>query len=101
MRQGWDMANENLSAREDAAAKGKNELDHAIMEFGKCVVALRDLLDQDRSLNDIGMLFIENHFYVLQMAYVRWKRKQSILSANLAGNPPLNYDARSSPILAR
>ena len=46
------------------------------MEFGKCVVALRDLLDQDRSSQMIlNMLFIENHFYVLQMAYVRWKRK--------------------------
>jgi hypothetical protein len=33
------------------------------------------VLHQDRSLNEVEMLFIENHFQVVQMAYLRWKRK--------------------------
>jgi len=38
-------------------------------------VALRDVLYQDRSLTEAEFLFMDNHFQVLQMAYLRWKRK--------------------------
>jgi hypothetical protein len=62
-------------AREVADAKDNNEPDHMLREFGKCAVALRNELHQDRSLNEVEMLFIENHFQVVQMAYLRWKRK--------------------------
>jgi hypothetical protein len=62
-------------AREVADAKDHNETDHTLREFGKCAVALRNVLYQDRSLNEVEMLFIENHFQVVQMAYLRWKRK--------------------------
>ena len=64
-------------AREVADAKEHNETDHTLREFGKCAVALRNVLYQDRVLNEVEFLFIENHFQVVQMAYLRWKRKYS------------------------
>jgi hypothetical protein len=67
------------TAREVADAKGQNEMANALREFGKGVAALRDLMDQDRSLTDMELLFIENHFQVIQMAYLRWKRKHRLL----------------------
>ena len=71
------MAGETQFAqlREVADVKGKNEIDKTLTEFGKCAVALRNLLDEDSSLDDMESLFIENHFHVVQMAYLRWKRK--------------------------
>ncbi len=45
------------------------------MEFGKSAVALRNVLDENRSLDEMGLLFIENHLHVVQMAYLRWKWK--------------------------
>lgn len=62
-------------AREVADAKDQNETDNPLREFGICAVALRNVLYQDRSLNEVEFLFIENHFQVLEMAYLRWKRK--------------------------
>ena len=62
-------------AREVSDAKDHNETDNTLREFGKCAVALRNVLHQDRTLNEVELLFIENHFQVLQMAYLRWKRK--------------------------
>jgi hypothetical protein len=70
------MPSMHLSADEEADARGKNELDHTLREFGKSAIALCDVMDQGRSLTDIELLFIENHFQIVQMAYVRWKRKQ-------------------------
>lgn len=61
--------------REVADAKDQNEMANILREFGKSVVALRDVMDQNRSFSDMELLFIENHFQVIQMAYLRWKRK--------------------------
>jgi hypothetical protein len=77
-RKRWYMAVETLlaqTAREVPDAKDNNETDNTLREFGKCAVALRKVLYQDRSLNEVEFLFIENHFQVIQMAYLRWKRK--------------------------
>ena len=63
------------TAREVADAKEKNETDDTLGEFGKCAVALRSMLYQDRALSIMEVHFIDNHFQVLQMAYLRWKRK--------------------------
>ena len=63
------------TAREVANAKDTNETDNTLTEFGKCAVALRDVLYQDRSLTEAEFLFMDNHFQVLEMAYLRWKRK--------------------------
>jgi hypothetical protein len=57
-------------------AKDTNQTDSSLREFGKCAVALRDvLLYQDRPLTEAEFLFMDNHFLVLQIAYLRWKRK--------------------------
>jgi hypothetical protein len=39
------------------------------------------VLYQDRALNEVEFLFIENHFQVLQMVYLRWKRRHRGVSA--------------------
>jgi len=72
------MAVENQwpqTAREVANAKETNETDNTLREFGKNAVALREVLYQDRPLDESEFLFIDNHFQVLEMAYLRWKRK--------------------------
>jgi len=72
------MAVETLvaqSAQEMADAKDRNETDDPLREFGKCAVALRNVLYQDRALTEVEFLFIENHFHILEMAHLRWKRK--------------------------
>ncbi len=72
------MTVETLStqtAREVTAAKNTNDTDNILREFAKCAVTLREILHQDRSLHTTELLFIDNHFQVLQMAYLRWKRK--------------------------
>jgi hypothetical protein len=66
----WDQ-----TAREVADAKEKNETDVSLGEFGKCAMALRTMLYQDRALSTMEVHFMDNHFQVLQMAYLRWKRK--------------------------
>jgi hypothetical protein len=79
-RKRWHMAVETLlaqTAREVPDTKDNNETDNTLREFGKCAVAMRNVLYQDRSLNEVELLFIENHFQILQMAYLRWKRKHS------------------------
>ena len=63
------------TGREVPDAKDQNEMANTLREFGKGVAALRDVMDQDKSLTDMDLLFIENHFQVIQMAYLRWKRK--------------------------
>ena len=71
-------------AREVADAKDQNEMADTLKVFGKSVVALRDLMDQDRSFTDMELLFVENHFQVIQMAYLRWKRKHRLLPIDSA-----------------
>jgi hypothetical protein len=46
-----------------------------LREFGKCAVALCEVLHQDSSLNATELLFIDNPLQIVQMAYLRWKRK--------------------------
>ncbi len=56
-------------------AKEKKETDNTLREFGKCTLALCDVLHGDTSLDTMELLFIDNHIQVLQMAYLQWKRK--------------------------
>jgi hypothetical protein len=71
-------------AREVADAKDQNEMANTLKAFGKGVVALRDLMDQNRCFTDMELLFIENHFQVIQMAYLRWNRKHRLLPIDSA-----------------
>ena len=63
------------TAREVADATDQPGTDSTLMEFGACAVALRNVLYQDRSLAEAEFRFMDNHFQVLEMAYLRWKRK--------------------------
>ena len=72
------MVGEILSSqttRKEADAKDQKEMANILREFGQSAVALCDVMDQGRSFTDMELLFIENHFQVIQMAYLRWKRK--------------------------
>lgn len=76
------MARGNLFAQttgEMTDAKEKNTMENTLREFGRCAMALRNVLDEDKLLDDMELLFIENHFQVIQMAYLRWKRKHRLL----------------------
>ena len=52
----------------------KDDRADALREFAKCASALRDLLYDDRALDEEEFLFMDKQFQVLQMAYLRWKR---------------------------
>ena len=72
------MAVETLFAQpafDVAAAEDKNEMDSPLKEFSRCAVAMRKVLYQDRPLTEVEFLFMENHFKVLEMAHLRWKRQ--------------------------
>ena len=53
----------------------KLETDKTLKEFGKCCLALCEVLHGDKPLDQMELLFIDNHLQVLQMAYHQWKRK--------------------------
>ena len=75
-----------LTQRGDAQKKGradhlsidkdKQATDKTLKEFGKCCLSLCDVLHSDRELDEMELLFIDNHLQVLQMAYQQWKRKK-------------------------
>ena len=57
-------------------ADEKLETAKTLREFGKCCLALCQVLHRDRQLDEMELLFIDNHLQVLQMEYHQWKRKQ-------------------------
>lgn len=57
----------------DANAKGDNA--DVLHRFGQCASVLRDVLYDDRFLDEEEFVFIDKHFQILNMAYLRWKRK--------------------------
>lgn len=63
-----------VTRRSDQVPLQKNDRPDALREFAQCASALRDLLYDDRSLDDEEFLFMKNHFQNLQMDYLRWKR---------------------------
>jgi hypothetical protein len=65
------------AAHLNGRAKRKNQTDNTLREFGKSAVALRNALYQDRPLDTAEFLFMDSHMQVLQMAYLRWKRKHA------------------------
>ena len=71
------------TAHEMDDVKDHNHTDQTLREFGRCTVALRNVLDENRSIDDMGLLFIENHLHVVQMAYLRWKWKHRPLPSKV------------------
>lgn len=80
------------TVREMGDAKGGAQTDNTLREFGESAVGLRNVLHQDRPLSLEEFLFIENHFRVLEMAYLRWKRKHG----NMAINDRVGVQSRRS-----
>ena len=56
-------------------ANAKADKTDVLHRFGQCASVLRDLLYDDRALADEEFIFIDKHFQILNMAYLRWKRK--------------------------
>ena len=53
----------------------KDDRADRLHQFGQCASTLRDLLYDDRTLDEEEFVFIDKHFQILNMAYLRWKRK--------------------------
>jgi hypothetical protein len=43
--------------------------------IGQCTSVLRDVLYDDGVLDEEEFIFIDKHFQILNLAYLRWKRK--------------------------
>ena len=54
--------------------KDKHAIDHTLKEFGRCCLALCEILHRDNPLDEMELRFIDNHLQVLQMAYHQWKK---------------------------
>jgi len=53
----------------------KDDSADRLHQFGQCASILRDLLYDDRALGEEEFVFIDKHFQILNLAYLRWKRK--------------------------
>ena len=73
------------TVREVGDAKGGDHTDNTLREFGKSAVALRTVLHQDTPLSQEEFLFMETHFQVLEMAYLRWKSQHGKMGMNDRG----------------
>jgi hypothetical protein len=51
--------------------------DPVLAGFGKSVIALAELLEQDPAFGPMEQMLIENHLHILHMAYHSWKRRQN------------------------
>ena len=71
------MASAVRSGQAARAQEGRVQKDDrdALHEFAHCVSALRNLFYQKRPLDEAEFIFIDKSFEVLQMAYLRWKRR--------------------------
>jgi hypothetical protein len=58
----------------------------SVKRFAQCAVAMRNMLYDDGALTEVEFYFMDNHFQVLEMAYLRWKQKRiPLLSAARTG----------------
>ena len=59
------------------ASKSRQEESNSLTRFAECAVAMRNILQQDGEIGEAEFAFMDNHFHVLEMAYFRWKQKQT------------------------
>jgi len=69
--------NSSTAGRLHDGQVAQNERIDALREFARCASTLRNLLYDDSALKQEEFLFMDKHYQVLHMAYLRWKRKQS------------------------
>ena len=53
----------------------KGDRNDVLHKFGQSASVLRDVLYDDAALDEEEFVFIDKHFQILSMAYLRWKRK--------------------------
>lgn len=53
--------------------------EETLVAFGIGIVALSQLFDEDRPLNQEDLLFIDNNVRLFQSAYQKWSRHHSII----------------------
>jgi hypothetical protein len=66
----------------------KREGGTSVKRFAECAVAMRNMFYADGALTEVEYHFIDNHFQVLEMAYLRWKQKRSPLTSTAPGGTP-------------
>ena len=54
-----------------------DQLDPTLAEFGKCTLALTELLQKDVQLDMMEQMFIENHIEVVRVTFNAWKRRKT------------------------
>jgi len=54
-----------------------SKMNPTLVEFGKCVVALTELLQNNVPLDLMEQMFIENHVEVLRVVFNTWKRRKT------------------------
>ncbi|HTL60471.1 MAG TPA: hypothetical protein VL261_02395 [Nitrospira sp.] len=57
----------------------KNQGGTSVKRFAQCAVAMRNMFYDDGALTEAECHFMDNHFQVLEMAYLRWKQKRTRL----------------------
>ena len=67
------------TARQGGETKEGHERDSTLSEFGRYAVTMRTVVYQDRALDEAEFSFMDNHFQVLETAYLRWKRKHELM----------------------
>ena len=68
----------NLKTTRSGEAQGgipNEDRGETLQRFGHSAAVLRDVLYDDRVVDDQEFVFIDRHFQILQLAYLRWKRK--------------------------
>ena len=63
------------TTRRDVRVLQGDERADVLHRVGECASVLRDMLYDDRELNEEEFIFIDKHFQILNIAYLRWKRK--------------------------
>ena len=58
--------------------KEESETDKTLKEFGRCCLAMCEILHSEKPLDEMELLFIDNHLQVLHMAYHQWKRNRKL-----------------------
>ena len=58
--------------------------DKTMVDFGIGIVAMSQMLDEDRPLYPEDLRFIENNVRLLQFAYYRWKQHHPLIKRQVS-----------------
>ena len=63
------------TTRRDDVHAPKGDRAEMLHKIGQSASALREVLYDDRQLDEEEFVFIDKHLQILNMAYLRWKRR--------------------------